>query len=185
MLQTQCTQEDMLPPAMCYILFDTAINTLVENKTESRRFLLLLKPKCCCMSVPHQTVLFIRMNRESWYGNLEQHDHRSPMASGPQLPDKGLFQYPANMDDGGGVHAIRCSEHRGGCGLRTRAYNTQITGSSNRRRHGFQEQNTGSYIGSPPPLHHTTEMFSCSDVETLDSWLHKALLIKGAPCNIL
>ena len=39
------------------------------------------------------------------------------MVSGPQLPDKGLFQYPANMD-GGNVHAIRYLKHRGPMGCR-------------------------------------------------------------------
>lgn len=55
------------------------------------------------------------------------------MASGPHLPDKGLFQYPANMD--GGAHAIRYLMHRGPVAcrhgtLRLRSQVAAITGGT-------------------------------------------------------
>lgn len=129
----------MSPPATCYILFYTAINTfwwkISQRAGDYSFFLLLLSSKngpvarvspvrLCCLSGWREkgdTVIWSStITAPQWPG-------------GPQLPDKGLFQYPANTD-GGGALAIRYLKHRGFYGLQTRPDNTQITGSSNRRR---------------------------------------------------
>lgn len=132
----------MSPPATCYILFYTAINTLwwkINQRagdysfffaTSKNRPVARVSPvRLCCLlgwREKGDTVIWSStITAPQWPG-------------GPQLPDKGLFQYPANMDGGGGggggTLAIRYLKHRGFYGLQTWPDNTQITGSSNRRR---------------------------------------------------
>lgn len=94
---------------------------------------------------------------------MEQHEHCSPMAGGPQLPDKGLFQYPANMD-GGGVHAIRYLKPRGPMGYRhgptrLRSQVAAIGGGTASMARTLAHTST-----SPLLLHHTTKLFSCNIV---------------------
>lgn len=144
-------------PAMCYTLLYTAIIRLDGSNRTRTMFLFRSgqgKVKEPIVWVPHIRQLILlctRMKNERRYGHLEQHNHCSPMASGPQLPDTGLFQYPANMDSRGDLLAIRyLNPGVGG----------KITGSSNKRRHCFRGQNTGSYICTPLLRHHKTKLFS-------------------------
>lgn len=84
---------------------------------------------------------------ERGYGNLEQHGHYSPMTGGPPLPEKKKKKKES--------FSISCTHGHGAATDETLHNKSQITGSGNKRRHCFFQQNTKLYMDTP---HNTTKM---------------------------
>lgn len=111
---------------MCYVLyiyfffFNTAVNKQgwIFLSRETARFCSLfpdkVKQRVSCMIETYQSACLVLWWDEKWKVIGEFGWGGASLLPGPQLPYRGLFQYPANMDGGSGTFCTPVLNTQGG-----------------------------------------------------------------------